>query len=41
MREAAKNHVDKAIRQGFLGLKGGSLTVKSPPEREYRWITSD
>jgi hypothetical protein len=41
MREAAEYHADKAIRGVFSGLQGGSLTVKSPPQREYRWITGD
>jgi hypothetical protein len=38
-REAAEYHADKAIRDAFSGLRSSSvMTVKSPPERAYRWI---
>ena len=38
-REAAEYHTDKAVRGVFSGLSSGVMTVESPPERTYRWIT--
>jgi hypothetical protein len=40
-REAGEYHADKAIGSIFSGLRSSAMTVKSPPQREYRWITSD
>jgi hypothetical protein len=37
-RQAAENRFDKMIRGTFSGIQSSSLTVKSPPERQYRWI---
>ncbi len=39
LREAAEYHADQGFRRALSGLK--HLTVKSPPQRKYRWITSD
>jgi hypothetical protein len=39
-REAVEYHADKAIRDAFSGFRSSSVvTIKSPPERVYRWIT--
>jgi uncharacterized Zn finger protein (UPF0148 family) len=38
-REAAEYHTDKAVRDTLSGVSANSMTVKSPPQREYRWIT--
>jgi hypothetical protein len=39
--EAAEYHIRKGIDGVFSGLQGGALTIKSPPQRQYRWITGD
>ena len=41
VRETTEYHLDKMIRRTFFGLSGGGVTVKSPLQREYRWITGD
>jgi hypothetical protein len=39
-REAAEYRTDKAIRDVLSGLHSSNvMTVKSPPERVYRWVT--
>lgn len=40
-REAAEYSTDKALREEFSGLSGSVMTIKLPPQREYRWITGD
>jgi hypothetical protein len=36
-REAAAQFADKVVRNVVAGL-GSSMTVNSPPDREYRWL---
>jgi hypothetical protein len=38
-REAMEYLVHKSVRDALSGFSGGAITVKGPPEREYRWIT--
>ena len=39
-REAVEYHTDEIVRAAFSGLRSSNaMTVKSPPERTYRWIT--
>ena len=40
MREAAKYTADKSVRGMFSGLAGSGMSVESPPERDYRWVTN-
>ena len=41
IREAAEYSLDNMVRGTLSGFQEGELTVKSPPQREYRWITRD
>ena len=42
VREVSKYHVDKMVDGMFSGIRSSSsMTIKSPPERQYRWIRSD
>ena len=38
LREASEHLVDKSVRDTFSGIGGGSMTVNSPPKRDYRFI---
>jgi hypothetical protein len=41
IREAAEYSLDNMVSATLSGFQEGELTVKSPPLREYRWITRD
>jgi hypothetical protein len=44
LREAASYKVDKSLPAGiFSGITvgSGSITIKSQPKRQYRWIVAD
>ncbi len=38
-REAAEYLTDKAAREMLSGIGIDRISIKYPPEREYRWIT--
>jgi len=40
-REAGEYFTHKGMRVLFSGLESDVISVKCPPEREYRWITGD
>ena len=40
-REAALYNADKGVRGVLADLRGSSFTVKSAPQREYRWIVGE
>jgi hypothetical protein len=41
IREAAEYGLDNMVRDTLFGFQEGELTVKSWPQRDYRWITRD
>ena len=41
IREAAEYSLDRMVSDTLSGFQEGELTVRSLPQREYRWITRD
>lgn len=41
IRETTIYNIDKMVGVGTPNFKSGSLTIKSLPKREYRWIVGD
>jgi hypothetical protein len=44
LREVARYKVDKSLPAGIFSgttVRSGSITIKSQPKRQYRWIVAD
>jgi hypothetical protein len=41
IREAAEYGLDMMVSDTLFGFQEGELTVRSLPQREYRWIMRD